>query len=254
MTKRIEKRWFMGLAIAGLAALTACGPVPTDGPKTQKVQTAPKTPAKTRTSSSPMTPKSFFNVVRRLEPTVERECLRRRTQNINCDFKFVVDDTPGAEPNAFQTVDSRGRPIIGFTASLVSATHNSDEIAFVVGHEASHHVLNHLNRKSGATTAGAIILGGIAAAYGADIGVVDTAQQIGATVGSRVYSKEWELEADYLGAIMALNAGFDPVNGSHFFERLPDPGNHILGTHPARASRLAQVQRAVADVQSGKAR
>lgn len=248
MTKQIEKRWFQGLAIAALLAIAACGPVPTD----TSVKPAPKTPVRTATTGSSMGPKSFFNVVQRLEPAVERECRQRRTANINCDFKFVVDDRPGAEPNAFQTVDSSGRPIIGFTASLISVTQNSDEIAFVVGHEASHHVLNHLNRKSGAATAGAIILGGIAAAYGADIGVVDTAQQIGASVGSRVYSKEWELEADYLGAIMALNAGFDPVNGSHFFDRLPDPGNHILGTHPARAARLAQVQRAVADVRSGR--
>lgn len=254
MTKRVEQRWFMGMAVAVLVALSACAPAPVQRTPDRNVEPAPTVPVRTVPNGSPMGPKSFFNVVSRLEPTIERECLQRRTANINCDFKFVVDDRPGAEPNAFQTVDASGRPIIGFTASLISATYNRDEIAFVVGHEASHHVLNHLNRKSGAATAGAIILGGLAKAYGANIGDIDTAQKIGATVGSRVYSKEWELEADYLGAIIALNAGFDPVNGSHFFDRLPDPGNHVLGTHPARSARLAQVQRAVTDVRSGRAR
>ena len=138
--------------------------------------------------------------------------------------------------------------------SLIAATRNGDEIAFVVGHEASHHILNHLERKTGAATAGAVILGSIASVYGGDQSAIETAQRIGASVGSRYYSKEWELQADYLGAIIAVNAGFDPVLGSQFFLRIPDPGDHILGTHPSRASRLAQVNRAVADVASGRVR
>lgn len=192
--------------------------------------------------------------MRRMEPAVERECLQRRTQPINCDFQFVVDDRSGLEPNAFQTIDDNGRPIIGFTLSLIAATRNADEIAFVVGHEASHHILNHLDRKAGAATAGAVILGSIASVYGGNESAVATAQQIGASVGSRYYSQDWELQADYLGAIITLNAGFDPRNGARFFERLPDPGNRVLGTHPPRAARLAQVERAIADVQYGRTR
>lgn len=196
----------------------------------------------------------FVQVMRRMEPAVERECLQRRTQPINCDFQFVVDDAPGLEPNAFQTIDRNGRPIIGFTLALIRATRNGDEIAFVVGHEASHHVLNHLDRKAGAAAAGAVILGSIASASGASPAALERAQEIGASVGSRYYSRDWELQADYLGAIMTMNAGFDPINGARFFERIPDPGDHVLGSHPPRVARLAQVNRAVADVRSGVAR
>lgn len=241
---------------AGLLGIAACAPVPMDP---VNIPTGPygapqPAPVLTNDGSPQSTARMFVAVMRRMEPAVERECLQRRTQPINCDFQFVVDDRPGQEANAFQTIDASGRPIIGFTLSLIAQTRNGDEIAFVVGHEASHHILNHLDRKAGAAAAGAVILGSIASVYGNNQEAIETAQRIGASVGSRYYSRDWELQADYLGAIMTLNAGFDPINGSRFFERIPDPGDHILGTHPPRAARLAQVRRAVADVQSGRIR
>lgn len=198
--------------------------------------------------------RGFAQVVRKMEPAVERECLQRRTQPINCDYQFVVDDRPGLEPNAFQTLDNAGRPIIGFTLSLIAEARNADELAFVIGHEASHHILGHINRKSSAASAGAVILGGLASAYGGSESAIRSAQDIGAQMGARYYSKDWELEADYLGAIIALNAGYDPEHGALFFARIPDPGDRVLGTHPSRASRMAQVARAVADYRSGQFR
>ena len=56
----------------------------------------------------------------------------------------------------------------------------------------------------------------------------------------------FELEADALGAEIALRAGFDPVRGAAFFNRLPDPGDQFLGTHPPTANRLAVVAKTVA--------
>lgn len=251
---------FPALILSGLLALGACAPMPMDMPSGP----APAAGQATRitlpqaAASHQGTPdaaaRTFVQVMRRMEPAVREECLLRRTRPISCDFAFVVDDRPGMEPNAFQTVDRNGRPIVGFTLSLIAQTRNADEIAFVVGHEAAHHILNHLDRRSGAATAAAVVLGSIASAYGGDPSAVERAQQLGASVGSRYYSREWELEADYLGSIIALNAGFNPLNGARLFERIPDPGNHVLGTHPSRAQRLGQVARAVSDVESGRIR
>lgn len=255
----MSRTWLAVAAAFGMAGLTACAPVVVGVPQPGTGQTgttpAPApTPAVDRGSSPQAAARSFVSVMNRMEPAVERECLQRRTQPINCDFQLVVDDRPGQAPNAFQTVDSSGRPLIGFTLSLIAAARNDDELAFVMGHEASHHILNHLQRKSSAAAAGAVILGGLASVYSGNSAAVETAQQIGASVGARYYSKDWELQADYLGAIVTLNAGYDPRNGARFFERIPDPGNHILGTHPARSSRIAQVQRAIEDVRAGRAR
>lgn len=248
------------LSATAAAALSACTPVVvSDTPElptpTQKTaETTVMAPSRTTPLSPKQAANNFLSVIRKMEPAVERECVSRRTTDINCDYQFVVDDRIEMEPNAFQTLDDNGRPIIGFTVSLIAAAQNADELAFVVGHEASHHILNHLARKSGSATAGAIILGGLAAAAGADSSTISSIQQVGANVGSRVYSKEWELQADYLGAIVTMNAGYDPVNGAEFFRRMPDPGNQVLGSHPSRTARMAQVQRAVADVRTGRTR
>lgn len=255
MSRANPLRTWAALAFVGAMALTACAPVPVEQTQGQpSAPSTPRAPSLQNDGSPASTARNFISVMSRMEPAVERECRQRRTQPINCDFQFVIDDRRGLEPNAFQTVDERGRPIIGFTLSLIAEMRNSDEVAFVVGHEASHHVLNHLDQKAGAATAGAVILGSIASVYGVDEATIETAQRIGASVGSRYYSKDWELQADYLGAIMTLNAGYDPINGAKFFARLPDPGDRILGTHPSRASRIAQVQRAVDDVRSGRTR
>ncbi|MFT4014253.1 MAG: M48 family metalloprotease [Paracoccus sp. (in: a-proteobacteria)] len=248
------RRWQMA-AVAALAA-AGCAVQPYPQPTTTPEQNVPVAikPSPDRAEGARASARSFVQVISRMEPAVERECLQRRTQPINCDFQFVVDDRPGLEPNAFQTVDDSGRPIIGFTLSLIGEARNADELAFVVGHEASHHILGHINRKSSAAAMGAVILGGLASAYGGNSEAIESAQQMGAQFGARYYSKEWELQADYLGAIITLKAGYDPQHGAQFFARIPDPGDRVLGTHPSRASRVAQVNRAVADYLAGRAR
>jgi len=257
--RRAAARALRGFALGALAAGALAGCAVQDGvPFPSDPVIAPQAVVPRVNPDIPRTPQgaamSFAAVIRSMEPMVERECIQRRQTPINCDFQFVVDDRPGLEPNAFQTLDTTGRPIIGFTLSLIAAARNTDELAFVVGHEASHHILNHIDQRTGAATAGAVILSGIVAASGADPATIRAAQQMGANVGARYYSRDWELQADYLGAIIALNAGYDPVRGAEFFSRIPDPGDKILGTHPSRAQRQARVAQAVADVSSGRAR
>lgn len=185
--------------------------------------------------------RNFVTVVSRVEPIAEQMC-RQRTRGMPCDFRIVVDDRPGQPPNAFQTLDESGQPVLGFTLALIADARNADEIAFVVGHEASHHILGHLARQQRSAMTGAILGGIIAAATGADSSAVDAAQQMGATVGARGYSKDYELQADALGAEIALRAGYNAVRGAAFFDRLPDPGDRFLGSHPANSERKAVVQ------------
>jgi predicted Zn-dependent protease len=65
-------------------------------------------------------------------------------------------------------------------------------------------------------------------------------------VGARTYSKDFELEADALGTVISMRAGFDPIRGAAFFTRIPDPGNRFLGTHPPNAQRIETVRRVAA--------
>ncbi|WP_372993067.1 M48 family metallopeptidase [Sulfitobacter sp.] len=227
-------------AIAAVVLVAACEPIPASGPMTsQPVQNAQ--PA----LNGQQTTRNFLRVLQTVEPVAEREC-RARTSGINCDFNIVVDDRPDQPANAYQTEDKAGRPVIAFTLALIADARNEDELAFVMGHEASHHIEGHIARQQQNAVAGAVIFAGLASLSGGDSSAVETAQRLGAQVGARTYSKDFELEADALGTIITARAGYNPLRGAEFFTRIPDPGDRFLGTHPPNASRLDTVRRTAA--------
>ncbi len=231
------------LPIALIVALAACEPVVEDAPRSAPaVQQAPVGPKLSTRAAL----RNFSAVVDRVEPVAERVC-RQRTRDLNCDFRIVIDDRPGQPANAYQTLDRNGRPIIAFTVPLIAEARNRDELAFVMSHEAAHHIRGHIARQQRNATVGALVFGQLAGALGAP-NSVETAQQIGASVGARSYSKEFELEADALGTRITAAAGYSPLKGAEFFFRIPDPGNKFLGTHPANADRLRTVQRVAASL------
>ena len=224
---------FVGLAACEVVPVAPSGAGPT---ATQQGNGA----LSARTSA-----RSFVRVVNTLEPVAEREC-RTQTTNVNCDFNIVVDDRPDQPANAYQTVDRQGRPIIAFTLALISDAQNEDELAFVMGHEAAHHILGHIGRQQQNAVAGAVIFAGLATLSGGDASAVESAQRLGAQVGARSYSKDFELEADSLGTIITKRAGYDPLRGAEFFTRIPDPGDKFLGTHPPNAARINTVRKTAA--------
>ncbi|MEM7733423.1 MAG: M48 family metallopeptidase [Pseudomonadota bacterium] len=187
----------------------------------------------------------FQQVVARAEPVAERIC-RAELPGGNCDFLIQVDERPGQPPNAFQTLTRDGRPILAFNLALLASVRNADELAFVFSHEAAHHIAGHIPKTRETAATGAILLGGLAAIVGAGSNTVQSAADLGAGVGARTYSKEFELEADALGTIIAKRAGYDPVRGAEFFNQIPDPGDVFLGTHPPNAQRIETVRRTAA--------
>ncbi|MEM1363431.1 MAG: M48 family metalloprotease [Pseudomonadota bacterium] len=191
---------------------------------------------------------SFDQVVGKVKPVAEATC-RQSLPRGPCSFKVIIDTSATDKVNAFQTVDRQGRPLLVFTAGIVEAFNNQDEMAFVLGHEAAHHIEQHLAQI--AQTAGAFtsIFETAAAASGITVEGQALAGELGELFGSRVYSKQFELEADALGTVIAKRAGFDPVRGAQFFGRLPDPGDQFLGTHPPNAERVAVVKSVAAQLQ-----
>lgn len=220
-------------AMVGLAGC-ALAPVQAPGPSGAAGLATPQTAAE-----------NFIAVVDRMEPIAERIC-RAEAPRAKCDYQIVVDSRPDLPPNAFQTLDPNGRPIIAFTVSLIADARNQDELAFILGHEAAHHIAGHIPKAQTTAQAGALLGGLLATLGGAAEPAIRDAAEIGATLGARVYSKEFELEADALGAVIAHRAGYDPIRGAEYFNRIADPGNQFLGTHPANADRIRTVREAVA--------
>ena len=119
-------------------------------------------------------------------------------------------------------------------------------MAFVLGHEAAHHIAGHIAATRTTAPTGAILGGALATILGGGQMAVDIGMDLGTTVGARAYSKDHELEADRLGAILTQRSGYDALRGAQFFERIPDPGDRFLGTHPPNAQRIAVVRETVA--------
>lgn len=188
--------------------------------------------------------RNFLSVIAKVEPVAEALC-RKRGVARSCDFRIVIDDRPGQPPNAFQTLDAHDRPVIGFTLALIAEARNADELAFVLGHEAGHHIAGHIPKQRDNVLADALIAGVQAKADGQSKEAVKAAQDRATALAVRSYSQGYELEADALGAEIAMLAGYDAIRGSGFFDRLPEPGNGFLRTHPSNAQRKAMVKATV---------
>jgi Zn-dependent protease with chaperone function len=239
----------IGVALLGLQACAPAAPVGPAYDPGPGVVPLPPQPA-----GPPLGPgqaaEAFTAVVARVEPVAEAMC-RERTRGVSCDFQIGVDRRAGLPANAAQSLDPSGRPVITFTAALIEDARNADELAFVLGHEAAHHIAGHIPRQQQTAATGALLAGVLASLGGADQATVRSVQQIGANVGARTYSRDFELEADALGTEVAWRAGYDPARGAAFFDRLPDPGDQFLGSHPPNAQRRAVVAQALRALQGG---
>lgn len=187
----------------------------------------------------------YRRVVSRMEGTIENACRKRVAASVNCDFLIVLDADPNKPANAFQSLNADGRPVLTFTAKILREFQNDDELAFVLGHEAAHHIAGHIPQMRQTTTTGAILGGAVAVLLGGGETAIDIGVDLGATVGARAYSKEHELEADSLGAILTERSGYSALRGAAYFERIPDPGNRFLGTHPPNQERIDTVRNTV---------
>lgn len=173
----------------------------------------------------------------------------------HCDFAIRLIEDRRQPPNAFQTMGRDGRPLIVMTSALLADTRSADEIAFVMSHEAAHHIAGHLQRQQANVLAGALILGTLAAATlgsNAPDGdrIVADAMDLGAFAGQRAYSQRFELEADTLGSFIAFRAGYSPESGALMFARTPSavgPAS-LWSTHPPSPQRLAVVNRAAEEI------
>jgi hypothetical protein len=245
--QRLAHRLAHRFALLAALLLAACVPVPPPvmPPAQQQQSAGPRTDMRSAAAT-------FAEVLDTMEPLVTAECLARAPGR-RCDFLFVVDSRPGLPPNAFQTLDRDGRPVVGFTLSLLADARNADELAFILGHEAGHHIAGHIPRRAEQARSGALIAGALAALTGADDGTVQAIASIGGEVAARRFAPDFELEADRLGTVLAWQAGYDPERGAAFFSRIPDPGNAFLATHPPNAQRVETVRATLARLRAGGA-
>ncbi len=130
---------------------------------------------------------------------------------------------------------------------MIEAARNEGEMAGVMAHELAHVQLRHGTAQ--ATKAQKYsLLSGIAGIAGSILGgpAVGQLAQLPFGVYFLKFSREYETEADILGARIMANAGYNPMDLANMFrtiERQGGGGGGFLSDHPSPSDRYARIQR-----------
>jgi hypothetical protein len=129
---------------------------------------------------------------------------------------------------------------------MIEAAHTEGEMAGVMAHELSHVALRHGTAQ--ATKAQKYAVGaGIAGILGTILGGPALGQVAQAPFGVYFlkYSREYETEADILGARIMANAGYDPRDLANMFRTIEQQGGAggggFLSDHPSPENRYARI-------------
>jgi Zn-dependent protease with chaperone function len=128
---------------------------------------------------------------------------------------------------------------------MIQAARNEGEMAGVMAHELSHVALRHGTAQ--ATKAQKYsLLAGIAGIAGSVLGGGGLGQLAAGSVGVYFlkFSREYETEADLLGARIMANAGYDPRDLANMFQtiqRQGGGGGGFFSDHPSPANRFERI-------------
>jgi predicted Zn-dependent protease len=160
-------------------------------------------------------------------------------------FPFAIHAIYDKKINAFSLP---GGPLF-INTGAIQAADNEAQLAGVIAHEMSHVVLRHMTNQASkrelvalpAVLAGALtghnLLGQLA-----QLGIVFTANS-----ALLKFSRTDEEEADYNGAEMMADAGYNPIELARFFEKLEEKAGRagaieeFLSDHPNPGNRIAAI-------------
>ena len=132
---------------------------------------------------------------------------------------------------------------------MIEAARNEGEMAGVMAHELSHVALRHGTAQASkaqkyGTAAG--ILGILGQVIGGPAGAAAQVAGQGVGVYFLKFSREYETEADILGAQIMARAGYDPMDLANMFRTIEQQGGGssggFLSSHPSPANRNARIQ------------
>ena len=157
------------------------------------------------------------------------------------EFQYYFKVVNASDINAFALP---GGPMY-VNRGMIQAAHNEGEMAGVMAHELSHVALRHGTAQ--ATKAQKYAIGaGVAGILGTILGGPGLGQvaQAPFAVYFLKFSREYETEADLLGARIMANAGYDPRDLANMFqtiERQGGGGGGFLSDHPSPTNRYARI-------------
>mgnify|MGYP005652412883 FL=1 len=159
----------------------------------------------------------------------------------NYPILLVQNDSVNAFANGSQ---------IGITTGMIRFAQKDEQLGLVIAHELGHNIMDHISKLRTNSLLGTIV--DLAAAY---YGV--NTQGIFGQAGARMYSQEFEAEADYVGIYYMERAGYSIDNVADFWRDMAveHPGSinqSHASTHPATPERFLEINAAIEEIKEKK--
>ena len=159
----------------------------------------------------------------------------------NYPILLVQNDSVNAFANGSQ---------IGITTGMIRFAEEDEQLGLVIAHELGHNIMDHISKLRTNSLLGTIV--DLAAAY---YGV--NTQGIFGQAGARMYSQEFEAEADYVGIYYMERAGYSIDNVADFWRDMAveHPGSinqSHASTHPATPERFLEINAAIEEIKEKK--
>lgn len=168
------------------------------------------------------------SVWQRIKRAAQEMCQAETPENADtsCQFELIEDGTPSQTPNARSWIGPSGRTLIAINDALYARLKGAHEHAFILAHEAAHSIALHHSKQERQHLSAGFQLG-------------------------RKRDPAAELEADAIGTILVIKAGFDPLSGSRILNRLYANRRGATGSHPSLTRRLSIVKRTYDIIRDG---
>lgn len=165
------------------------------------------------------------------------------------DYRFKVVNA--SDINAFALP---GGPMF-VNRGMIEAAKNEGEMAGVMAHEISHVALRHATAQATKQSSIGNQLGTIGLILGGAVLGGQTGAQLGAlgaAAWQTKYSREYETQADVLGAQIMADAGYDPRDLANMFRTIAQQGGgrgpEWLSSHPDPGNRYEKINREAASL------
>ena len=196
-----------------------------------------------RIGAGPTSPDGHFSITV-LRDGVEKK-FRIKPEKI-CDYRVVVRRSE--QLNAF----ADGKRIL-VTRRMMEFAGNDDELAVVVGHEFAHNHMKHIDAQQQNQIAGA--LAGLLVDVLFAAGGINTGGQFTGDLGragARAYSRNFEAEADYVGAYITALSGYKIDKAPDFWRRMALRNSLAIDystTHPTTAYRAKALEKIIEEIE-----
>ncbi len=247
-------RLAIGLVVAGFALLSYCTSSefnPVTGEK-QYVSLTPKQEIALGLQALPemMAQHGGEHGDKRLQAVVDQVGRQLVTTSAARDTGWQFDFHLLADPESVNAFALPGGQVF-ITYALFRQLETPAQLAGVLGHEIGHVVARHSAQRMAKANLTEGLMGAVAVAS-ESAGSAQVAAMIGQMVNMK-YGRDDELESDKLGVLFMSNAGYDPRAMIGVMEILARAGGgdrqpEFFSTHPNPDNRIAQIERAIAEV------